>query len=80
LSAFGGKADISDWWPGGVPGGPWGYWPLGSGCALKASRVITLSSSSAPASLIRSLEVCNTSDVAARVPFYRRRLNVAEVP
>src|SRR5262245_17553979 len=39
--------------------GAWGYLPLGSGCALKASRVsclvITLSSSSAPASLSRSI-------------------------
>src|SRR5262245_23969632 len=41
------------------PAGAWGYLPLGSGCALKTSRVsclvITLSSSSAPASLSRSI-------------------------
>src|SRR5215472_4594945 len=45
--------------PSGGPSGSWGYLPLGGGCALKDSRVscllITLSSSSAPASLSRSI-------------------------
>src|SRR5262249_38836983 len=42
-----------------MPSGSWDYLPLGSGCALKESRVscllITFSSSSAPASLSRSI-------------------------